>query len=191
VPEASDWGLVHKAGEVSPVFDSSDDYTVVQVAAQHAAGPPTRDEMAEQLRQIADVDYRVDAAKARADAVAAAVRGGKSLEDAAKAAGLVASPAQFTRAQPDPRVAGSPELQGALWAAKPGQIVGPIRSPNGWYIGRVEHVTPASDSLYTEALKGQLTSDILGRRQRSFFDGYLAKLRTASQIKDYRAESPN
>lgn len=191
VPEASDWGLSHKTGEVSPVFETVDEYAIVQVAGQHPAGTPARAELADQLRSIADVDFRVESSKPRADAIAAAIKGGQSLEDAAKAAGLTPASAEFTRQQPDGRLAASPELQGRLWAAKPGQVVGPVRTPNGWYFGRVDRVVAAPDSLYNDSVKGQITNDILGRRQRSFFDGYLDKLRSSTRIQDFRSEPGN
>lgn len=185
-PEAGDWGLVHKKGEVSPVFEGDDQFVVVQVASQHVAGAPTREEVAEQLKQIADLEKRIELAKPKADQIAAAVKGGVALEAAAQTVQLLAFPAQMTRKQPDPRVAGAPEFQGVLWGAKPGQVVGPIRTTGGWFFGRVEAVQPAPDSLYNDAVKGQLTTEILTARQRSFFEGYLMRLRAGAKIADGR-----
>ncbi len=186
-PEAADWGVAHKKGDVSPVYDGIDQYIIVQVESQHLAGAPTFDEVKEQLRQIADVEARVDMAKARADRLATALKGGAALEAAAAADGLAAMPVNMTRAQPDGRVAVSPELQGALWAAQPGKVVGPFRSPGGWFFGRVTSVQTPPDSLWNNGqMKGQLTTDILSRRQRTFFDGYLTRLRTAAKIVDNR-----
>lgn len=191
-PEAADWGVAHKKGDVSRVYASVDEFIVVQVESQHLAGPPTIDEVKDQLRQIADVEARVDMAKPRADQVAAAIHGGTALESAATAAGLMAMPVSMSRQQPDGRVAVSPELQGALWAAKPGQVVGPFRSPGGWFFGRVLSVQTPPDSLWNnDQMKGQLTTDILSRRQRTFFDGYLGQLRGNSKIVDNRASDSN
>lgn len=186
-PEAGDWGLVNKVKEVSPVFEGPDVFTVVQVAAQHAPGPPSREELGEQLGQIADVEHRVQLAKPRADALAAAVKGGQPLEAAATALGLVAQPVQMARMQPAPQLMGSPEVQGALWAARPGQVVGPIRTTNGWVMGRVDGLAPADTAMFTPEMKGQLTQQILTQRQRTFFEGMLQKLRADAKVKDYRA----
>ena len=55
--------------------------------------------------------------------------------------------------------------KGALWAAKPGQVVGPFHSLGGWYFGRVERVTPAADSLYNDQVKGQIMPARRARRR--------------------------
>lgn len=185
-PDCADWGLTAKQGEVSPVFSTGDVLIVAQVSLQHAPGPPTRAEVGDQLKQLADVDKRVQLAKPRADQVAQALQSGRTLEQAAQAAGLAAMPVSFSRQQPDPRLMVAPELQGALWAAKPGQVVGPFETLGGWYFGRLESVAAAPDSLYGDQLKGQLTTEILTRRQRTFFDGYLNMLRAKAKIVDNR-----
>jgi peptidyl-prolyl cis-trans isomerase D len=187
-PEAADWGVSHKKGEISPVYESPEEFVVVSVAVQHPAGIPTRDEVGEQLRQLADIDHRVELAKPRVDQVAAALKGGASLEDAAKALGLPTLPTSFSRAEPDPRLASAADFMGALWASKPGTVVGPFRTPTGWYFGRAAGVTSPPDSLLANPqFRGQLTSDILGRRQRSFFTGYLNKLRERAKVEDTRS----
>ncbi|MEO5989807.1 MAG: peptidyl-prolyl cis-trans isomerase, partial [Candidatus Eisenbacteria bacterium] len=185
-PEAGDWALVHKKGEVSPVFEGDDQFLLAQVAAQHVAGAPTRAEVSEQLKQVADLEKRIELAKPKADRIAAAVQGGAALEAAAQSVQLLAFPTQMTRKQPDPRIAGAPEFQGALWGAKPGQVIGPIRTTGGWFFGRVEAVQAAPDSLYNDAVKGQLTTEILTARQRTFFEGYIMRLRAGADIADVR-----
>lgn len=185
-PDAADWGLVNKQGAVSPVFSTGDVLLVVQVALQHRAGPPERSEVSEQLKQIADVEKRVEAVKPKADQIAQAIKAGQTLEQAAQSAGIFAMPVQLTRQQADPRLMVSPDLQGALWAAKPGQVVGPFHSLGGWYFGRVESVTPPADSTYNDQVKGQLTTEVLTRRQRAFFEGYLTVLREKAKIVDNR-----
>lgn len=191
VPEAADWGLSAKKDAVSQVFDGQDEFVVAQVIMQHAAGPPSRDEVGEQLKLIADAEHRVDMAKPKADQLAAALKGGQSLEDAAKALGLTPVAVQTNRAQPDPRFSGAPELLGMLFSAPRGKILGPIRSSQGWMFARAEGVTAAPDTMFNDALKGQLTNEVLSKRQRTFFDGYLEKLRTNSQITDARSSSSN
>ena len=186
-PEAADWGVAGKKGDVSPVFQGPEEFLIATVATQHLSGPPTREEVQEQLKQMADIEHRVERSKTRADQIAAALKSGAKLEDAAKAAGLTAFTVSLTRQQPDPRVFAATELQGALWTAKPGQVIGPVRAPGAWYFGRVETVAAAPDTMFNDQLKGQLTTDILTRRQRTFFDGYLTKLRSDAKIVDARA----
>jgi peptidyl-prolyl cis-trans isomerase D len=187
VPEAAEWGLSAKQGEVSPVFEGGDAFVVAEVTLQHQAGPPTREEVGEQLRMIADAEHRVDVAQPRSDSVLAALQAGRTLEQAALAVRLTAMPITTTRAQPDPRLAGSPELLGMLLAAAPGKVVGPVRSSQGWLYARKDGVVAAADTLLNDQLKGQITTEILGARQRRFFDGFIEQLRGQSKIADARS----
>src|SRR5262249_38252827 len=84
VPEAGDWGPGAKRNEGRPAFEGGEESVVTQVAMQRLAGPPSRDEVGDQLKLIADAEHRVDLAKPRADSVVAALKAGGSLEDAAK-----------------------------------------------------------------------------------------------------------
>jgi peptidyl-prolyl cis-trans isomerase D len=185
-PEAADWGLYAKKGAVSPVFEGQDEYVIVSVAMQHPAGPPSRDEIGEQLKILADAEHRVDLAKPRADQVAAAIRSGQTLEAAAKAAGLTPTPITTNLQQPDQHLSGAPELLGMLFSAPRGKVLGPVRSSQGWLFARVDGMTAAPDTMLNDQLRGQLTTDIMSRRQRTFFDGLVEKLRTDAQVTDLR-----
>ncbi len=189
VPEAADWGLSAKKDEVSQVFESPDEFVVAQVTLQHEAGIPSREEVGDQLKMIADAEVRVDLAKPRADQVVAALKAGGSLEDAGKAVGLVATPVQFSRAQPDPRLASSPELLGMLLGAPAARVIGPVRGSQGWLFARLDGIAAASDSLLNDQVRGQLTTEILQARQRKFFDNYVEKLRSKAEIADLRGSN--
>ena len=186
-PEAGDWGLMAKANEVSPVFEGDDEFVVVQVATQHKAGPPAREEVGDQLKLIADAEHRVDVSKPRADSVLAALKSGRTLEEAAKAVRLTAASVQGSRNQPDPRLSGNPELLGMLLGAPAGRVIGPVRSAQGWSFARLDGVTAAPDSLFNDQTKAQLTNEVLNTRQRAFFESYLEKLRGAAKVSDLRA----
>lgn len=188
-PEAADWAMNSKKGAVSQVYEAIDEFLVVQVAAQHPAGSAPKDEVSAQLRQLAELEARVTAAKPRADQVAAAIRQGKTLEAAAGEAGLTANRVDnVTRLQPDPSIASSPEVIGALFAANAGQVIGPIRGISGWYFARVENKIPA-DLTLLEQVKNQMTNDLLQARQRSFMNNHLMELRAKANVKDLRGEA--
>jgi hypothetical protein len=186
VPEAADWALTAKVKDVSPVFEGIDEWCLVQVKTVHQAGPMEKEQVMDQLRQIAEVDKRIDAMKPRADQVAAGLAAGQSLEQAARAVG--ATPFQvtdMTRRQPDNRIAGIPEVMASLFAAPIGQVQGPLRGLNGWYFAQVDARTATNpDSL--EAAKPQLTNDILQRRQQSFLAGLTARIRENAKVEDMR-----
>ncbi len=187
VPEAGDWGLSAKVGAVSPVFEGLDDFVIAQVSAKTAGGPAPREEIESSLRQIAELDARVGASRPRADSIAAQLARGATLEQVAQGLGL--TPMKITgttRAAPDPRLSGAPEVAGAVFGAQPRQVVGPIRSLNGWYFARLDGVTPADPAAY-DTLRTRISSGILQRRQQSFFAGYLGEIRMKAKIQDLRA----
>ena len=188
-PEVSDWGMREKVGTVSRVFEGLDEFVIASVAGRHEAGPATRDELAEPLRQLAAMEMRVDRAKPRADSVAAALARGATLEQAAQLVGLkLVAVTNMTRSQPDPQLAGTPELVGALFATPLGRVVGPIRGFGGWYFGRVAR-RGVADSTTFEKNKGQLSSDVLTRRQQSFFNSFVNALITNAKVQDLRYDT--
>jgi peptidyl-prolyl cis-trans isomerase D len=185
-PEVADWGMREKVGQVSPVFDGLDEFLIAEVAGRHEAGPASRDELAEPLRQLADMDLRILRAKPRADSIATAIAQGATLEQLARALGLATSPAAgMTRSTPAPQIAGAPEFVGALFAAPLGKVVGPVRGFGGWYFGRVEQ-RGIADTTTFEKSKGQLSSDLLTRRQQSFFNNFVNNLLAGAKVQDQR-----
>jgi peptidyl-prolyl cis-trans isomerase D len=188
VPEAQDWGLTAKKGDVSPVFIGIDEFAIAQVSDREEAGPRSKAELADQLRQVAAVEMATDKLKPVADRIAAGIAAGQTLEQAAKAAGQpVHAVTSMTRLQPDPRIMGIPELVGAMFAARPRQVIGPVRAVNGWYFGRTDRITPADSSMY-EQNKGQISNNLLQRRQQIFFEGLMARLRQDGDVKDLRSD---
>lgn len=185
-PEAGDWGFGAKLKSVSPVFDGTDSYTIVQVAERHDGGLVPPETLKETLRQIAELETRVDREKPVADRIAQALAQGRSLEDAAKQNGLAVFTTEMTRAQLDPRLAGAGETVGAVFAAAPGKVVGPLRGPGGWLFARVEQRAVAPmDSTYENA-RAQLTKEIMTSRQQLFFNGWMGDLRAKAKVQDQR-----
>ena len=72
-----------------------------------------------------------------------------------------------------------------MFAAQPGQTVGPIQSLSGWFIIRVDAKIPA-DSLAFNQLKGQISSNILSRKQQEFFSAWVAEQRQKAKVRDLR-----
>ena len=187
IPEAGDWGLTAKLNEVSQVFVGTDEMGVVQVAAKRTAGPAPREEINDALRQLARLDARVTKSQPAADALAASVAAGRTLEASAQAAGLNATKVDaLTRGRPDPRLSGAPGFVGTLFTATPGKVLGPVRGMNGWYFGRLDALAPADTASFA-TMKGNLTTEILQRRQQSFLIGYLASVRNKAKVVDHRA----
>ncbi len=115
-----------------------------------------------------------------------AVAQGKSLEEAGAAAGLTAvKVGAMSRESPDPRLGAAPEAVGRAFGTPVGQVAGPIQVPGGWMILRVDSRAPADTTAY-DKLKGQITSDILQRRQNEFLQAWVASQRQGAKIQDLR-----
>ena len=184
--EVADWAFSAKVGELSSIVDASEGYLLAQVAERRPAGPEPKADVMEQLRQLADAQARTQAARPRADQIARAALAGTSLDAAAKAAGLTA--VQLTgvsRAQPDPRLGMAPEAVGAAFGAPIGKVVGPVETPMGWLILRVDSRV-AADTTAFQQLKGQVTTEVLQRKQNDFMQSWMADLRRGAKIKDLR-----
>jgi len=188
-PEAAEWGLSAKQGAVSHVIQGPQEILIAQVATQRAAGAPSKEEITEQLRQIVHQETRVALAKPAAQQAGQAIAAGARLEDAAKVVGgTTFTVDSMSRARPDQRLAPIPEVVGAAFAAPPGRTVGPIETLAGWYFLRVNHRAPADSAAFEQA-KAQITQDIMGRRQQSFFANWIAELRSKAKVQDFRGDA--
>ncbi|WP_422057806.1 SurA N-terminal domain-containing protein [Sphingomonas sp.] len=93
-----------------------------------------------------------------AKTIAAKVKAGTSMADAAKAAGLQASTLPNAEKEAFAR-ASSPAIANAAFAGAQGTVVGPLRSPLGWHIVRVEGIEQvAGKSL--DQVRGELAETI-------------------------------
>lgn len=183
-PEAGEWGFGAALKTVGPIFEGTDSYVLAQVADRHDGGLVPREKLDQTLRQIAEIEARVDRAKPVTDRIAQALAQGRSLEEAAKANGLSAFTTELTRARSDQRLAISGELVGAIFAAAPGKLVGPVRSPAGWLFARVDRRTPAPTDSTFDKVKSQISSEILSSRQRTFFNDWIGGLRAKARVQD-------
>lgn len=152
-------------------------YAIVTPDSVKAQATPTDSEIAKsyqaQKARFAPVEKRsikqvVVADRAAATALAKKVEGGNSIDTAAKAAGLEASNmSNVTKLSYAKQVDAA--LANAVFAARQGAVIGPIKAPLGWTIARIESVTQdpgktlaqAHDVLAKE-LTEQKTNDALG-----------------------------
>ena len=124
-----------------------------------------------------------------AEQVGRAIAAGARLEDAAKSVGgSTVKVESMSRLEPDPALAPVPEVVGAAFGAAPGRTVGPIETLAGWYFVRVDKRAPADPAAF-EQLKGQITRDIMTKRQQSFFAGWLSELRSKAKVEDFRGDA--
>jgi parvulin-like peptidyl-prolyl isomerase len=189
MPEAVDWATGAKVAAVSRVFMSQDAFAVVSLADRKPAGTGAKSELMDALRQLAEFHKRALLAKPNADRIAAMVAQGRTLEDAAREAGaMVIQVDSMTRVQPDPRLMAVPEIAGRAFGAPIGRVQGPFETPAGWFFVRTDARAVADTSMLTQELKGQLTTELLQRRQQEFFTNWLSETRAKAKIEDLRGE---
>lgn len=160
-------------------------YALVTPELVRARATPTEAEIAQAYQRNA-AQYRpterrtiaqvIVADQAGATALAARVRGGASLADAARAAGLEASTRtnvdKATYARENPAA-----LADQLFAAERGAVVGPVRGPLGFVVARVEGIEQVPGRTLdqvrgeiTAALTRTKTTEALARVQESLDD---------------------
>lgn len=190
-PSAADWAFGAKANELSPVIESLDFFAIVQLLDLKAEGPAPREAIADQLRQLGELEAAIDKMQPKADAIAAALKAGQTLEQAATAAGATVQKIDnLVRGGQDQRLFGQTDLIGQLFAASPGQVLGPLRGLGGFAVARLEsHTEP--DWTAFEAAKSQFAQQLLEQRQRSFIERYTSSLRAAAKVKDLRSDAVN
>lgn len=189
VPEAADWAVGSKVGAISRIYENPDAFVIVSVSEKHEAGPGTKSELMDGLRQLAELRKRVLMTKPIADRVAAMLAQGQSLEQAAAAVGQGANVFRvdsMSRARTDARLSAVPEVAGAAFGLPIGKVAGPIETPAGWFFIRADAKMPADTSAFTPPMRGQLTQEILQRRQQDFFTNWLAESRQKAKVEDLR-----
>lgn len=142
--------------------------TDAEIAAAYAADRAKY--AATQKRTIAQVVF---ADQAGAQALAAKVRGGTDIAQAAGAAGLEAS-TQTGVDKPAYAAAASPALADAVFAAAQGSVVGPLRGPLGWTVARVVKVEQVAGRSLAQArdeiavaIKARKTTESLADAQNA------------------------
>lgn len=187
-PSLGDWAFGAKKNDVSPIVEGGEAFFLAQLAEVRDPGPAPKADVMDQLKALAAGDARVALARPRAQQIAQAVSQGQSLEQAAGAAGLTpAKVASMSREAIDQRLAMSPEAAGGAFATPVGRVLGPVESPGGWIFLRVDAKLPP-DSTSFETIKGQITSDILQRRQNEFLQAWITDQRRGAKIQDLRSQ---
>lgn len=160
-------------------------YALVDAAAVAAQAAPSDAEIAAafkaQSAKYAAADLRtivqvVVADQAAATALAAKVKGGAPIDQAARAAGL--EPATITDTQKDAYAAQtSPAVADAAFAGKVGDVVGPVRAPLGFIVARIDkqHLRPATTLAAATpeirtALLAQKSGALLADKRNAFED---------------------
>ena len=175
-------------GEVSPVFDTPNVYYMVELVSKTEAGVPPLKTVAGAIERKLKLEKKLEAAKPIARQVVDRARSGKSLEDAAKAAGLtVATAGPFTRVEFVPGLGRANGAVGAAFGLKPGQISDVIEAEGGLFVIQVvsrKDVNRAEFEAQKQQQRDRTTPALAEQRWQLF----LNSLREEAEIVDNRAQ---
>lgn len=155
-------------------------YVVYLVSEKLKPGPAPYEQVKEAVSVAYIRDTALDALKPQAEALAAAAKKNGDLKGAATAAkAIFADSGEFTRRMPPPTVGYEYAFVNAAMKAKPGDIAGPIRTSNGYYVVKLASKTPADPALWAtrgEEFRASLLQD---RRQKLLAEWYRQLVSTA------------
>ncbi len=146
-------------------------YAMVTPDQVKARSQPTEAEVAAAYKQQASrfaaaekrtISQVVIADQAGANTLAAKVKGGASIADAARAAGL--EPAVQTGVTKAAYAAAStPGVADAAFAAQRGGVIGPVRGPLGWIVARVDAIEQVAGKTLDQA-RPELVAELSGQK---------------------------
>ncbi|WP_230481790.1 peptidylprolyl isomerase [Sphingomonas sp. Leaf21] len=147
-------------------------YAVVTPASVAASATPSEAEIARYYQsnqsryaatQKRDVTQVIVADQAGANALAAKAKGGASLADAARAAGLEASTQKAVDKTAYAALASAP-VADAVFGAAQGAVVGPVRGALGFVVAKVDAITQVPGKSLAQA-RSEIVSELTKQKQ--------------------------
>ena len=188
VPSVSAWAFTAKPGETSDLIDGQDAYYVARLDSLQPGGKPTLESERDDIRRDLMRQKKLDLLVPRAQKISAAVAGGETLEQAAKAAGLtVEQTPEFARTTSVPGLGQATQAVGAAFGLPEGSVSQPVKSDNGVFVIRVDKRVNADRAAWEKQKQDQRTRVLQGMRQQRV-QQFLASLRENAEIQDRRKE---
>jgi len=186
IPRIGEWAHDNPEGTLSRIMSASNAWFVIEVGAHKPAGIPALDEVRDRVR----ADYQEDRLKTRSkeiiERVAARIRGGETLEQAAEAESLtVTTTPEFGRKLGIPGFGRDLTVTGTVFSLPVGQVSEPLDTRIGWALIRVDSRTePDWDQFDKE--KDERYRALLAAKQNRLVSDFLDALRQKAKIVDYR-----
>jgi peptidyl-prolyl cis-trans isomerase D len=183
------WALEEaQPGEVSEVFEAETVYYVVQLVDRQEERLLSEAEARETVRAAVLARKKVERATEVARSLVERVRGGASLEDAARAAGLeVREAGPFTRADFVPDLGRMNAAIGTAFGLRPGQVSGAVEADQGVFVIQTVSRTDADRAAWEKQKaeqRAQISQALLEQRWGQF----LAALKDEARIVDSREQ---
>jgi peptidyl-prolyl cis-trans isomerase D len=169
-------------GKVSGQLRTNQGFAFIALTEIQPPRVPTLDEVKDKVRDDVIRQKAIEVAKAKATAMAQAASKG-NFAAAAKAAGVEVKNTDFVpRGSALPDVGVNSKIDDAVFAAKTGDVAGPIATDDAVVVARVvdrQDVKPDALAGDLDALRNEL----LQQRRQDFFQAYMAKAKTKFNIR--------
>lgn len=183
---AARFAFDNKAGATSAVFEGPQGLYVFNVESRAKEGVPPLDGIRDNVANRVLLKRQREAARARAEQIVAALRSGKSLEEAGGDFGL--PPRQtpfFTRISTVGGIGKGSAFTYAAFMLEPGQTSGAIQTNSGFYVLRVDDKKEADETQF-EARKKQIRQLLHQAKLDMQFSEFVQNLLAQSDIEDRR-----
>ena len=181
-PAAAEQAFTMKDGEISPAIRTPQGFAFVTVTGRQDAYVPKLDEVKARVRDDVVRRKSIEAAQARASAVAGQLKSAADFTAAAKAAGLEPTTTELIpRGAPIGPVGASPAIDAVAFTLPAGSVSDPIKTDNGTVIVKVlERVDPKPEEI--TAGKQQTRDQLVSERRGRFYSSYMNKARESMRI---------
>jgi peptidyl-prolyl cis-trans isomerase D len=172
-----------KAGDVSEAIRAQNGFVFITVTGTQESRVPSLDEVKARVREDVQKTKAVEAARQKAAAVSAQLKGATDFTAAARTAGLEAKTTDLiVRGAAVPDVGMSPAVDAAAFALPQGGVSDPIVTDTGAVIVKVlEKKSPTADEVKTG--RDAVKSELLNQQKQRFYGSYMTKARERMTIK--------
>jgi parvulin-like peptidyl-prolyl isomerase len=182
-----DWAFAAEPGHVSIPVGTDDAILFAKLVAKNPEGPRPFEEVSAHVPAAVKENQRKAIARQRLERVLERVRGGTTLDAAARAEGLqVKEPAPFTFIDNVPDVGSRNEFSAVALALEPGKTSDVVETSTGAYVIQVVSREPFDETAYLERRQA-LYQNLLGRRQTEVYQAWIEELRERATIDDRRS----
>jgi len=176
-----DAAFAHEPGTVSEPIRTEYGYHIIQVEEHRAAQQRSFEDVREDLAaELMGLEVARTEKRAIADRVAEAIRGGASLEDAARAEGLSLQRSDRLQRRPDgyiPGIGASPAVMAAAFSMAPGQSSDRVFEVDGSMVlvQVLDRFEP--DAAAVEAAVAQERSLLANQKQQAYISTWINQAR--------------
>jgi len=189
-----EYGSVQPIGDVNPTTGeyNARGFVVYQVSAFLEPGPAPLERIKGQVVADYKRDMALDRVRPVAEAVATSAKKNGDLRAAAAAAKVAFfSPPPFSRGTPPQETGFDMAFILAAFRAKPGEVVGPVRGENGYYVIKVLEKTPPDPALYAtrgDEFRARLTNMRQEQITSEWYRGLVARAKIENNLSAFIRE---